>query len=125
MLFYFFFFFSSRRRHTRFDCDWSSDVCSSDLSGWKILRSIPFLGPVRVAPILAIMATPWRFRTKRQAWPYVGLGVVTRSPNHDCLEGALSAKLRVSARRGSRGGGPLRSEACAPVVGPVRLGSTG
>src|SRR5438270_7266885 len=30
--FFFFFFFSSRRRHTRFDCDWSSDVCSSDLS---------------------------------------------------------------------------------------------
>src|SRR2546430_12811180 len=29
--FCFFFFFSSRRRHTRFDCDWSSDVCSSDL----------------------------------------------------------------------------------------------
>src|SRR6266853_1847021 len=28
---YIFFFFSSRRRHTRFDCDWSSDVCSSDL----------------------------------------------------------------------------------------------
>src|SRR2546427_171928 len=31
------FFFSSRRRHTRFDCDWSSDVCSSDL--WP--RSCP------------------------------------------------------------------------------------
>src|SRR5205085_7383799 len=28
---FFCFFFSSRRRHTRFDCDWSSDVCSSDL----------------------------------------------------------------------------------------------
>src|SRR2546430_3739505 len=26
------FFFSSRRRHTIFDCDWSSDVCSSDLA---------------------------------------------------------------------------------------------
>src|SRR2546430_7640517 len=26
------FFSSSRRRHTRFGCDWSSDVCSSDLS---------------------------------------------------------------------------------------------
>src|SRR5260370_8236039 len=25
------FFFSSTRRHTRFKCDWSSDVCSSDL----------------------------------------------------------------------------------------------
>src|SRR5690242_20748974 len=29
--FFFFFFFSSRRRHTRLTCDWSSDVCSSDL----------------------------------------------------------------------------------------------
>src|SRR5438045_4366780 len=29
---YFFFFFSSRRRHTRCLSDWSSDVCSSDLS---------------------------------------------------------------------------------------------
>src|SRR2546430_5546478 len=41
----YFFFFSSRRRHTRFDCDWSSDVCSSDLhvisdhleQGWELL----------------------------------------------------------------------------------------
>src|SRR5256886_4260332 len=31
------FFFSSRRRHTRFDCDWSSDVCSSDLK--KVIRA--------------------------------------------------------------------------------------
>src|SRR5260370_6126489 len=33
------FFFSSRRRHTRFKCDWSSDVCSSDLLSWR-LRSL-------------------------------------------------------------------------------------
>src|SRR5438132_2801190 len=33
VLFLFFFFFSSRRRHTRSLCDWSSDVCSSDLAG--------------------------------------------------------------------------------------------
>src|SRR2546430_358566 len=32
----YFFFFSSRRRHTRFDCDWSSDVCSSDLLQEKV-----------------------------------------------------------------------------------------
>src|SRR5205085_3754028 len=31
------FFFSSRRRHTRFDCDWSSDVCSSDLVVVRVL----------------------------------------------------------------------------------------
>src|SRR2546430_12947820 len=38
LVYLFVFFFSSRRRHTRFDCDWSSDVCSSDLlfpfHGW-------------------------------------------------------------------------------------------
>src|SRR2546430_5511139 len=35
-----FFFFSSRRRHTIFDCDWSSDVCSSDLPAhWELVRA--------------------------------------------------------------------------------------
>src|SRR5690242_20944826 len=33
-----YFFFSSRRRHTRLTCDWSSDVCSSDL-GTRTTRS--------------------------------------------------------------------------------------
>src|SRR5256886_9008173 len=59
----FFFFFSSRRRHTRFDCDWSSDVCSSDLAtsqlyllSRKSLSSIPdfliqiILGFIRSSP---------------------------------------------------------------------------
>src|SRR2546430_13745835 len=32
-------FFSGRRRHTRFDCDWSSDVCSSDLSKTEARRT--------------------------------------------------------------------------------------
>src|SRR2546430_4366436 len=43
-----FFFFSSRRRHTRFDCDWSSDVCSSDL-------------PVR--PSVTLCASTWHAST--------------------------------------------------------------
>src|SRR5690242_21436029 len=34
---YIFFFFSSRRRHTRLTCDWSSDVCSSDLDGGPVV----------------------------------------------------------------------------------------
>src|SRR5438477_12662973 len=42
----FFFFFSSRRRHTRLTCDWSSDVCSSDLlfrhgrreTEWRVVK---------------------------------------------------------------------------------------
>src|SRR2546430_11289580 len=44
-----FFFFSSRRRHTRFDCDWSSDVCSSDLST-VIGQGIPSMPIIVVTP---------------------------------------------------------------------------
>src|SRR5688572_24857075 len=47
--FYFFFFFSSRRRHTRFDCDWSSDVCSSDLVVWNLLSNASKFTPPRGA----------------------------------------------------------------------------
>src|SRR2546421_12142384 len=39
----FFFFFSSRRRHTRSDRDWSSDVCSSDLSSGDVYVEDPSL----------------------------------------------------------------------------------
>jgi transposase len=46
---------------------------------WPGLRTVPFLGPVRVSLILAAMQTPWRFRTKRNLWAYAGLAVVTRS----------------------------------------------
>src|SRR6266496_473577 len=38
MFFLFFFFFSSRRRHTRSLRDWSSDVCSSDLTRGQLGR---------------------------------------------------------------------------------------
>src|SRR5688572_31151081 len=39
-----YFFFSSRRRHTRFDCDWSSDVCSSDLRTRWVVAAGAILG---------------------------------------------------------------------------------
>src|SRR6266853_3187194 len=40
----YFFFFSSRSRHTRFDCDWSSDVCSSDLGGGGGFNPLNLIG---------------------------------------------------------------------------------
>src|SRR2546430_7115898 len=52
-----FFFFSSRRRHTRFDCDWSSDVCSSDLTSVSTRRS-PMHGLQRVLLLCTILALP-------------------------------------------------------------------
>src|SRR5256885_13093045 len=50
----FFFFFSSRRRHTRLQGDWSSDVCSSDLSQRLIELTMPDLQAllgVRAKPV--------------------------------------------------------------------------
>jgi transposase len=43
-----------------------------------LLRTIPQLGPVRAAFIVATVDTPHRFRTKRQLWNYVGLAVITK-----------------------------------------------
>src|SRR6266568_274544 len=52
-----FFFFSSRRRHTRWNCDWSSDVCSSDLEDCCTLEEAvgPTGGPL-VLGVLDIVA---------------------------------------------------------------------
>jgi transposase len=46
---------------------------------YELLRSIPGIGPIRAAEIVAIVGDPRRFRTKRQLWPYAGLAVVTRT----------------------------------------------
>src|SRR3989475_3666545 len=51
-----FFFFSSRRRHTRFDCDWSSDVCSSDLVALDDVRHLVPSGDALVADLDDLVA---------------------------------------------------------------------
>src|SRR5690349_22599182 len=50
-LFFFFFFFSSRRRHTRSLRDWSSDVCSSELSRDGTRHGLDPLGLCGVAAV--------------------------------------------------------------------------
>src|SRR2546430_9030687 len=63
-----FFFFSSRRRHTRFDCDWSSDVCSSDLIAAAVRACRPGAAVVGVEPELAADARESLRRGERVAW---------------------------------------------------------
>ncbi len=43
----------------------------------KVLRQIPFIGPLWAAQLVALMQTPHRFRSKRQLWTYSGLAVET------------------------------------------------
>lgn len=45
----------------------------------RILATAPGMGPIRTAQLVAIAATPDRFRTRRQFWSYCGLSIVTRS----------------------------------------------
>src|SRR5207237_555529 len=56
-----FFFFSSRRRHTRFKCDWSSDVCSSDLDLPKLLVDLTTFGMEIVLNRRVASGDPRRF----------------------------------------------------------------
>jgi len=45
----------------------------------KTLQTVPLLGPLRAAVLVARVQTPHRFRTKRQLWSYCGLALETRS----------------------------------------------
>lgn len=65
------------------------------------LESVPQLGVISVAQLLATVGTPHRFRSKRQFWAYVGLAVVTRSTaDHELVNGVLRRSQRPVATRG-------------------------
>src|SRR5256886_14225165 len=96
-----FFFFSSRRRHTRFDCDWSSDVCSSDLEGAG--RPIPDRGAEarragsdRMRLAFAIITL---FATGRLAAQHAARSPRPYRPAADVLDYALSLDLPDSGNR--------------------------
>jgi transposase len=66
-----------------------------------LLRTIPQLGPIRSALIVAILDTPHRFRTRRQLWSYSGLAVVTHmSSEYEIKEGRVVRSRKPIATRG-------------------------
>jgi len=63
------------------------------------LRQIPSLGPIRSALAVALIQTPHRFRSKRQLWTYIGLGLETRdSGEYHFVKGQVQRKKPVWIR---------------------------
>jgi len=70
-------------------------------AGVKLLRQIPFIGPLRAAQLVALMQTPHRFRSKRQLWTYSGLAVVTHdSAQYRYVDGQLQRSKKPQQLRG-------------------------
>jgi transposase len=67
----------------------------------RTLRSVPTLGPIWAALLIATVDTPHRFRSKRQFWTYCGFAVVTRSTSDYWFEkGELRKRRKPMTTRG-------------------------
>ena len=67
----------------------------------KLLRTVPWLGPIRVALLIGRVQTPHRFRTKRQFWAYCGLALETRSSaDYGFVDGQLQRRKKPVFIRG-------------------------
>jgi transposase len=65
----------------------------------KVLGQVPTLGTVRIAQLIAAVATPHRFRSKRQFWSYCGLAVKTRSSaDHYFIGGDVRRTTKTTTR---------------------------
>jgi transposase len=68
---------------------------------YRLLRSIPQLGAVRIARLIAIVDTPHRFPNKAAFWNYCGFAVVTHSSaDSKFVEGKLVRSQKAVATRG-------------------------
>src|SRR6266571_6073669 len=72
------FFFSSRRRHTRLTCDWSSDVCSSDLDRGLLKETLVVaVGEFGRSPRIGVSTSGnSNAPDGRDHWPYCYSGVI-------------------------------------------------
>jgi Transposase IS116/IS110/IS902 family len=67
----------------------------------KLLRTVPWLGPIRVALLIGRVQTPHRFRSKRQFWAYCGLALETRSSaDYQMVNGQLERRKKPAFIRG-------------------------
>ena len=62
---------------------------------YRVLIQVAELGPVRIAQLIGTVDTPWRFRTKRPFWKYLGLAVETRTTaDHEIENGRVQKRKK-------------------------------
>jgi transposase len=70
-------------------------------SAVKLPQQTPSIGPIRAALLVALMQTPYRFRTKRQLWAYIGPALKTHTSGEYRFEGGqLKRSKKILAVRG-------------------------
>src|SRR5689334_23682295 len=93
------FFFSSRRRHTRWNCDWSSDVCSSDLEPIAETNLLPYAGCGSWEEVYA----GWSSHEGQYYWKDLPITTVPLDRSHYERRDARSEERRVGKECRSRG----------------------
>src|SRR5688572_22811861 len=96
------FFFSSRRRHTRFDCDWSSDVCSSDLRAFfpESLADLPQIANEIIRDLRTQYVIAYNPTNKDQDGTYRAIKVTVVQPDSIEKRIAFTRTVRLARKEG-------------------------
>src|SRR5207249_8453121 len=101
-----YFFFSSRRRHTRSKRDWSSDVCSSDLSRAPVEGYEIHCGRTTAHGGDAVFALTERAGAPTDALDGTRAGTVVGTYLHGCFASGALRRALLTAAASRRGVGP-------------------
>jgi len=75
---------------------------------YQLLQTIPYIGSIRAALLIAVIGDPWRFQSRRTLWAYAGLGVVQKvSSEHRLMNGELVRNERSRGIRLSKAAQPI------------------
>lgn len=91
---------------------------------FTLLQTVPYVGPMRAAELLAIIGTPERFRSARKFLAYSGLAVERRVSSEHRMERGKSVRKekKVGLRRLNRNGHPRLKKIMKDIALGASLG---
>lgn len=89
---------------------------------FRRLMTVPGIGELRAAILLAVVVDPNRFRQREQFWSYCGLGVRTEASGEWRVEARKVRRQREPMTRGlQRGNGQLKGVFCGAALSVSRM----